>query len=161
METVTIDEVDNYAGPHDVKRPLSRALGAEDHALNYYELAPGESFAFGYHSHEDQEEVFVVLDGTVTFETAEGTVAVGPGEAVRFAPGESQRGVNAAPEDGEGERVRALAIGAPQDAGQTHVLRECAGCGQRTPADIQRADDGEALVTICLECGLETGRFED
>lgn len=48
MEKVRIDDVDDRMGPADVKRPLSRALGAEHVAINYYELDPGESFAFGY-----------------------------------------------------------------------------------------------------------------
>jgi uncharacterized cupin superfamily protein len=154
MEKVRIDDVDSYMGPADVKRPLTKALGAADVALNYYELAPGDSFAFGYHAHEDQEEVFYVQSGTVTFETADDPVAVGPGEAVRFAPGEFQRGVN------EGDRrVVALAIGAPRDAGETEVRRHCEDCGERTPNDIEMTDDREALVTRCVECGAVTGRF--
>ncbi len=156
MEKVRIDEVDDRMGPADVKRPLSRALDAEHVAINYYELDPGESFAFGYHSHADQEELFYLQAGTVTFETAEGEVEVSAGEAIRFGPGESQRGVNTGD-----ERVVALAIGAPQESGDLHLLRECVNCGYRTPATVELADDGEAVVTICLECGMETGRYTD
>lgn len=156
MEQVSIDSVENRMGPHAVKRPLSRALDAEYHALNYYELEPGDSFGFGYHSHADQEEIFVILAGTVTFETANGTTTVRDGEAIRFAPGESQLGTN----EGE-ETVIALAIGAPQSPGETHVLRECVNCGTRTPAQIELTDDREAIITTCLECGMQTGRFED
>lgn len=39
------------------------------------------------------------------------------------------------------------------------VLRDCEDCGERTDQQIQRSDDGEALVTVCIECGEETGRF--
>lgn len=159
MERVAIDEVDDWPGPADVKRPLGRALGATDVAVNYYELDPGESFAFGRHAHADQEEVFHVLDGTATFETGdprEGdteAIEVSAGELVRFAPGEWQRGVNRGD-----DRVRALAVGAPAEAGETTILRDCPGCGEPTPQEIERAGDGE-LVTLCVDCGAETGRF--
>ena len=154
MRKVRIEEVDSWMGPASVKRPVSRALGAEDVAINYYELEPGESFAFGYHRHADQEEVFYLLSGEATFETEGGEVTVGGGEAVRFAPGEWQQGWNR----GE-EPVRALALGAPQESGETTILRECPECGERTEQEIGRAEDADALVTRCLDCGAETGRF--
>ena len=154
MERVSLDDVDDFLGPAAVKRSLSRALGTTDVALNYYELAPGDAFAFGYHRHDDQEEVFVVQDGTVTFETEAGPVEVAAGEAVRFAPGEYQRGVNRGD-----ERVRALALGAPKDAEATEILRDCPACGERTPQAIEMTDDRDALVTRCAACGGLTGRF--
>ncbi|MEF8791740.1 MAG: cupin domain-containing protein [Haloarculaceae archaeon] len=154
MRKARIEEVDSWMGPASVKRPLSRALGAEDVAINYYELEPGESFAFGYHRHEGQEEVFYVQTGEATFETDDGEVTVGAGEAVRFAPGEWQQGWNR----GE-EPVRALALGAPQESGETTILRECPECGERTEQEVGRAEDADALVTRCLDCGAETGRF--
>jgi uncharacterized cupin superfamily protein len=156
MERVSLDEVRDLMGPADVKRKLGDALGAEHAAVNYYELAPGDSFGFGYHSHEDQEEVFHVLEGTVTFETATGDVEVGPDETVRFGPGESQLGTNRGD-----ERVVAIAVGAPKDPGELHLLRECAECGGRTPNTVELTDDRVAIVTVCLECGFETGRWTD
>jgi uncharacterized cupin superfamily protein len=160
MEHVSIDDVDSYMGPADIKRPLTDALGASDLAINYYELDSGESFAFGRHCHTEQEEVFYVQQGTVTFETGDPdddpeTVAVAAGEAVRFAPGEFQRGVN----EGE-ERVVALALGAPQETGETTITRVCPDCGERTEATIEMTDDRDALVTRCVECGTVTGRFD-
>lgn len=155
MEHVDVDDVDDRMGPADVKRDVSRALGATDMALNYYELAPGDALGFGYHRHSGQEEVFYVVEGAVTFETEDGEVAVDAGEAVRFAPGEWQLGTN----EGD-ERVVALALGAPQDMGETTMLRECPDCEGQTENEIQMADDRSALVTICGECGAETGRFD-
>jgi uncharacterized cupin superfamily protein len=154
MRKATIEEIDSWMGPASVKRSLTKALGTEDVSMNYYELEPGESFAFGYHSHAGQEEVFYVMDGEATFETDEGEETVGAGEAVRFAPGEWQQGWNR----GE-DRVTALAIGAPQESGETDILRECPDCGERTEQEIGRAEDADALVTHCLDCGAETGRF--
>lgn len=155
METIHIDDVDNRVSSASVQRSLTDPLGTENLALNYYELAPGESFAYGYHSHEAQEEVFVVQEGCVTFETEDGEVSVAAGDAIRFAPGEFQQGIN------EGaERVVAFAIGAPRESGELRLFRTCESCGERTPATIERADNGGTRVTVCLECGAETGRYE-
>ena len=154
MERVSVDAVDSRMGSADVKRSLSRALETSDLAVNYYELAPGETFGLGYHRHPDQEEVFYVQSGTATFETEDGDVAVGPDEAVRFAPGEWQLGRN----DGD-ERVVALALGAPRDESETEMVRHCESCGERTEQRVELADDRDALLTLCASCGEETGRF--
>ncbi|WP_423743731.1 cupin domain-containing protein (plasmid) [Haladaptatus sp. SPP-AMP-3] len=155
MEKVTIDDVDGQMSAADVRRPVSRALGTEDVAINYYELAPGDSFAFGYHAHGDQEEVFYVQSGTVTFETDDEDAVVSAGELIRFAPDEFQRGVN----EGE-ERVVALALGAPRDTEDIEMYRHCEECGERTRNKIEMADSRDELVTSCLDCGAETGRFD-
>lgn len=154
MDRAKLDEIDSWMGPADVKRPLGNVLDTTDVAINYYELAPGESFSFGYHRHADQEEVFYVQSGTATFETDDGDEAVDEGEVIRFAPGEWQQGTNRGD-----ERVVALALGAPADAGETEILRECPGCTERTPQRIEMTDDRDALVTICENCDTETGQF--
>jgi uncharacterized cupin superfamily protein len=155
MEHVRVDDVDPWMSPASAKRSLSNALGAEDVSINHYELAPGESFAFGYHQHGGQEEIFYVLEGTATFQTDEGGTRVAAGEAVRFAPGEWQQGTNETD-----ERVVALAVGAPAEMGETTILRECTDCGERTEQAVQPADDADALVTVCEDCGAETARFD-
>ncbi|WP_135821697.1 cupin domain-containing protein [Halostella litorea] len=155
MKRQSLDDMESRMGPADVVRPLTDALGAAELALNYYELAPGESFAYGFHAHEKQEEVFYVQAGTVTFATLDGDVEVGPNELVRFGPGEFQRGVNR----GE-ERVVALAMGAPQDAGETEIRRECPDCGEATRQRVEMTDDRDAVVTLCEDCDAETGRFD-
>ncbi|MFC7249074.1 cupin domain-containing protein [Halomicroarcula sp. GCM10025324] len=154
MEKVRLSDLESRMGPADVKRPLSPALGAEHVSLNYYELAPGETFGLGYHRHSDQEELFYVQSGTATFETEDGDVTVAAGEAVRFAPGEWQLGRNA----GE-ERVVALALGAPQTTGDTEMHRDCPECEERTRHSIELAGDRDALLTVCTTCGTETGRY--
>jgi mannose-6-phosphate isomerase-like protein (cupin superfamily) len=154
MEKVTIDAVESRMGPASVKRALAGPLDADDIALKYYELEPGDSFGFGYHCHPNQEEVFLVQSGTATFETEDGDVRVEAGEAIRFAPGEWQRGYN----DGD-ERVVALALGAPQAMGDTEMVRHCEDCGGRTHSCVEMTDDRDALVTRCEECDAETGRF--
>lgn len=155
MEKVRIEDIDRRTDVSTVQRPLARALGAEHLALSYYELAPGNSPAYGYHSHEKQEEVFVVQQGEVTFETESGDVVVEAGDAVRFAPGEYQQGVNTGD-----ERAVLLAVGAPQDGGDVEILRECETCGGRTPTTVELAEDGVRKITRCLACESITGRFE-
>ena len=154
MEKVHVEDVAGQMSAADVRRPVSKALGTEDMAINYYELAPGDSFAFGYHAHDDQEEVFYIQSGTATFETEDGDVVVGAGEAIRFARGEFQRGVN----EGD-DAVVALALGAPRDTENVEMYRDCPECGEQTQNEIEMVGDKEALVTICSDCGAETGRF--
>ncbi len=154
MERVSADDVDSWNSPAAAKRPLGRALQAEELAVNHYELEPGDAFGFGYHRHPDQEEVFYVIEGEATFETEDGTVSVGAGEAVRFAPGEWQLGRN----EGD-ESVVALALGAPADASSADIRRECPDCGERTATQVERADDGSGLVTVCQACDAVTGQF--
>ena len=147
-----MEDVESRTSAAAERRAIAPAVGLEGAALNYYELAPGDSFAFGYHAHENQEELFYVIEGEATFETEAGEVTVGAGEVVYFEPGEYQRGVN------EGEkRVVALALGTPADGGDVEVLRDCPDCGERTVQRFERADGG--LATVCVDCGAATGQF--
>ncbi|MFB6142629.1 MAG: cupin domain-containing protein [Halorientalis sp.] len=155
MDRTDVDAVADRMGPADTKRRVGDALGATDVALNYYELAPGDSLGFGYHRHGDQEEVFYVASGAVTFETEGGNVTVAEREAVRFAPGEWQLGTN----EGD-ERAVVLAMGAPADPDETEMRRECPDCGTRTEQELELTDERDAIRTRCVECGTETGRFE-
>ena len=168
METARIDELDRLASAASVKRSVGTALGTEGLAMNYYELAPGESLSFGYHAHADQEEVYYVQSGTVTFETEAGEVVVDAGSVARSPPGEFKRGANA----GE-ERAVVLSLGVPKAMGETEIRRECPACGERTrqtieveggttlpPSELQTTDADGVLVAYCVECGSETGRFD-
>jgi uncharacterized cupin superfamily protein len=153
MKHVSLDEIDPWMSPARHKRSLSHALGAEHLALHHYVLDPGESFGFGYHRHTDQEELFYVLEGTATFETEDGDVTVGAGEAIRFAPGEWQLGRN-----NTNNQIVALALGAPADTEEIDVVRACPDCEERRPVRIEPTDDRDALVAICEVCGAETVR---
>jgi len=154
MRTVTIDEVDNSIQPAAVMRQLTEPLGLTDVAINFYELEPGDSLAFAYHDHEIQEEIFYVQEGTVTFETESGPVEVGAGEIVRFGREEFQRGWNR-----EDDRAIVLALGAPLEYGRQHKLRYCPSCDAETDNELARADDEDAVVARCKDCGTETGRW--
>jgi len=154
MQKLRIDDIENAVQPAAVMRPLTDALGTTDLAINYYELEPGDSFAFAYHNHEIQEEVFYVQSGRATFETEAGQVAVGPGEIIRFDREEFQRGWNR----GE-ERVVALALGAPLEYGRQVKLRDCEACGEQTDNRLERLDEADVVAAYCTECGEETGRW--
>jgi mannose-6-phosphate isomerase-like protein (cupin superfamily) len=145
MEKVSIDDLENDPRVADVQKHATGALDLADMAMNYYELEPGDSFSGGLHTHMNQEEVFYVIEGTATFETKGDDVEVGADEVVRFAPGEYQEGKNES--DG---RVRALAMGAPQDDGETRAAIPCQECG----ADYHVATVTESGVDLeCPDCG--------
>jgi uncharacterized cupin superfamily protein len=156
MESVRIADLENRVQPAAVMHDLTEALGLTDVAVNYYELEPGDSFAFAYHNHEIQEEMFYVQSGTATFETEEGPVEIGAGEAIRFDREEFQRGWNR----GE-ERLVALAMGAPPERGRRVKLRHCPACGERTDSRLERErENGNPVrVSYCTECGSENGRW--
>jgi len=154
MEKVRIDEVENSVQPAAVMKHLTDPLGATDLAINYYELEPGDSFAFAYHDHAVQEELFYVQSGTATFETDDGPIEVAAGEVIRFGREEFQRGWNRGD-----ELVRALALGAPLEYGTQHKLRHCPDCEAETENTLEGTNDGNAVVAYCEECGTETGRW--
>ena len=148
MNRVAMDELESgpTAGTAAVHR-VSEALGCEHVAINHYAVAPGERIS-GLHAHGDQEECFVVLEGTATIETLDGDVELASGEAIRFAPGEYQSVTN----DDTRELV-VLAIGAPSESDEVRIPLACPDCGHdfREPAML---DSGPALV--CPDCGSET-----
>ncbi|MWV65206.1 cupin domain-containing protein [Halorubrum sp. JWXQ-INN 858] len=157
MRRVTIDDVDvvtNPLGVHDVRKPVSRALGTEHVAMNYFELAPGDAFAGGLHAHGDQEEVFYVLSGVATFEVGRERerVDVGAGELIRFAPGEFQSGF--VREDAT-EPVVAWAFGAPgarHDWDAIETIADCRTCDEERAHRTALTDDGRFRFT-CVSCG--------
>ncbi|MFC6731338.1 MULTISPECIES: cupin domain-containing protein [unclassified Haladaptatus] len=154
MQKVRIDELDRRMSPASRRIPVAKALETEGLALNYFELAPGESFAFGYHCHHDQEEVFYIQEGAATFDTEDGEIVVEEGEAIRFAPGDHQQGFNYTD-----DRVVALAIGSPKESNEIDLYGDCESCDGRTPQKIEMVESRDALVTVCQECGDQTGRY--
>lgn len=99
--------------PADV-RSLSTAAGFDYHdsklGLRLYTLDPGQQSPLHYHAHDEQVEVFFVLEGTLHVETPDRTYVVEAGQALFIEPGHPQRAYN--PDDAAGH-VRMLAIGAP------------------------------------------------
>jgi mannose-6-phosphate isomerase-like protein (cupin superfamily) len=153
MQQVAIDAVEPATdGRGRERRGLTGGLGLTDVAVNHYTVAPGERVS-GLHGHGDQEEVFLVLEGTATFETYDGeegrVVEVDAGEAVRFAPGEYQSARNA----GE-EPLVCYALGAPPDSEDVRVPLACPDCGHGHVRPTL-ADD-RTPVLACPDCDAET-----
>jgi len=148
MERTTLGEPETATGTERlVRNRLSDAVTATNVAVNHYRVPPGERLA-GLHAHENQEEVFVCLDGAITFETLDGAHTLAAGEVVRFAPGEFQSGKNA------GEATASvLAIGAPRDTDALRVPVRCGSCDHEQMEP--RVRDGETLLG-CLNCGHES-----
>jgi len=140
-------------------RILTDALGTTDVAINHYDLSPGDRIG-GYHAHHDQEEVFYVLSGTLSFATPAGDVELGPDEAIRFARGEFHTAYN----DGDAP-VAALALGAPPASEAIESVRECPACGDRfhhhraSFATRGIGPDDSARQVDCPECGAATRRI--
>lgn len=145
MEKTRLPELENEPRPPAVRKHATAPLNLSDVALNYYELEPGDSISGGLHTHMKQEEVFYIVEGTATFDTMDDTIEVGEDAIIRFAPGEYQEARN------ESEnRVRAIAIGAPQEMGETRSAVSCRECG----ADYHTVEPSKDHVTlICPDCG--------
>jgi mannose-6-phosphate isomerase-like protein (cupin superfamily) len=146
MEHVTVEAAD----PDDVRRTACRRLGegleTAHVAVNHYRVPPGGGLPGGLHAHADQEEAFVVLAGTATFETLDGRVTVESGEAIGFAPGEFQSGVN--------ERdapLVVLALGAPAGSADVRLPFACPNCGY----DSIRLGVEDHPTFGCPDCGAE------
>jgi uncharacterized cupin superfamily protein len=155
---VALDSLAPDTGRAGIVRRLDDVLGTTGLALAHYRLAPGERFSRSLHTHRDQSELFVVLDGTATFEwrpTADATsetVTVGAEGAVRFAAGEFQSGYN----DGSVPAV-ALAVGVPRETDALEIAR-VAEAGEVVCPDCDHGAAEPVLVEgrerlRCVECG--------
>jgi quercetin dioxygenase-like cupin family protein len=77
-------------------QPLRRELGVSTFGLNLIRLRPGQQGRI--HRHERQEEVYVVLDGTLTLELEGEPRELPRGSAVRIAPDVRRRLSNRGPD---------------------------------------------------------------
>ncbi|HTU15158.1 MAG TPA: cupin domain-containing protein [Solirubrobacterales bacterium] len=97
----------NFNGPPELEfRLATRALGLERSGLGYQRIPPDYRFPYG-HTHEKQEEVYVILGGSGRMKLDDEIIELKPGDAVRVAPG-TWRGYEAGP-DG----LEMFVIGAP------------------------------------------------
>jgi mannose-6-phosphate isomerase-like protein (cupin superfamily) len=87
-------------------RLATEALGLERSGLSFQRVPPDYRFPYG-HTHERQEEVFVVVGGSGRMKLDDEIVALEKWDAVRVPPG-TWRGYEAGPEG-----LEILVIGAP------------------------------------------------
>ncbi len=68
-------------------RMLTDTLGNEQVALSWRRMPPDTGGRGSYgHFHKTQEEVYLVISGTLTFKCGEDEFQAGPGTAVRMSP---------------------------------------------------------------------------
>jgi mannose-6-phosphate isomerase-like protein (cupin superfamily) len=103
-----LDDVgSNFDGPSDLEfRMATQALGLERSGLTYQRVPPDYRFPYG-HTHETQEEVYVVVGGGGRMAVDDEVVELKKWDAVRVPPG-SWRSYESGP-DG----LELLVIGAP------------------------------------------------
>jgi len=99
-------------------RQLSGPAGLSNVAINRFRAEPGEQIPLAYHYHDEQEEAFYVLSGTLVVETPEETYRVESDSLFAATPGSPHRAHNPADAD---EAVEVLAIGAPAVSGDANV----------------------------------------
>ncbi len=85
------------------------ALELEKSGVTYFKVAPDFKTPFG-HRHREQEEVYVVVSGSVRVKFEHEIVELGEWDAIRI-PGPVARSVQGGPEGGE-----LIAYGAPRGA---------------------------------------------
>ena len=102
-------------------RAATKALGLEHAGLSYQRIPPGYRFPYG-HTHEQQEEVYVVVRGSGRMKLDDEIVELREWDAVRVPPG-TWRGYEAGP-DG----LEIIVTGAP-------------GLGENRRADVEGQRD--------------------
>ncbi|MFC7009000.1 cupin domain-containing protein [Halalkalicoccus salilacus] len=107
---ITVDELSATPDRPCERRAISDAAELESANINRYDVAPGEQIPLAYHYHDEQEELFYVLSGTLSVETPEGEYTIDADEVFIAEPDSPHRAYN--PDEAE-ETVRVLAIGAP------------------------------------------------
>jgi mannose-6-phosphate isomerase-like protein (cupin superfamily) len=108
------DVLGDYPGE---MRFLKGPLEAEQTALTYRRMPPGTGGRGGYgHRHRTQEEIYLVLDGRLTFKLDDEIVDAGPGTVARVAPAT----VRSVHNDGDADAILVIAStrlpGDPDDA---------------------------------------------
>jgi uncharacterized cupin superfamily protein len=108
-----IDEFEEMEGSGGATWRLARkTLGAEAFGFNVVDIEAGGEIPAHDHTGDNQEEVFIILDGEGTIVTDGVEHAAPAGTFCRFAPE-----VNRTIRNGSDANVRALLIGVPVDSG--------------------------------------------
>jgi mannose-6-phosphate isomerase-like protein (cupin superfamily) len=101
------DQAPNFGLAPDLEARMARVpLELEQSGLSYQRLAPNFRVPFG-HRHKTQEEVYLVVSGSVRMKLEDEIVELKQWDAVRV-PKETMRGFESGPEGAE-----IVAVGAP------------------------------------------------
>jgi mannose-6-phosphate isomerase-like protein (cupin superfamily) len=110
------DQAPNFGLSPDLEARFARvALDAELVGLTYQRLAPNFRVPFG-HTHKTQEEVYLVISGSLRMKVGDKVEELGPWDAIRLSK-ETARGFEAGPEGAE-----VLAIGTPGGPGDAELI---------------------------------------
>ena len=104
------DDLEPFSDRPVDARSISDAAGLENVGLRRYDVDPGEQMPLAYHYHEQQEEAFFVVEGTLHVETPDTEFVVEAGEVFVAEPDSPHRAFN--PDD-VSRPVRVFAVGAP------------------------------------------------
>src|SRR5262245_58571408 len=106
MADVTVKNLDDFeAAFGGGMRRVRAGLGVTALGMQVLELPPGfEHYPDHAHTHDEQEEVYTVLSGTVTLHTEDGDFELEPGMFARVGPSEKRKLVTGE----EGARILAL-----------------------------------------------------
>jgi uncharacterized cupin superfamily protein len=108
-----IDEFEEMEGSGGATWRLGRkTLGAEAFGFNVVDIEAGGQIPAHDHTGDDQEEVFIILEGEGTIVTDDEEHDAPAGTFCRFAPE-----VNRTIRNNSDSNVRALLIGVPVDSG--------------------------------------------
>jgi quercetin dioxygenase-like cupin family protein len=112
------DQAPNFGLAPDLEARFARvALDAEKIGVTYQRLAPNFRVPYG-HKHKTQEEVFIVVGGSLRVRLEDTVEELKPWDAVRVSK-ETMRGFEAGPEGAE-----FIAIGAPGGPGDAETTPE-------------------------------------
>ena len=113
----SIDEFEEMEGSGGATWHLARkTLGAEAFGFNVVDIEPGGQIPAHNHAQDNQEEVFIILDGQATIVTGDQEHDAPAGTFCRFAPE-----VNRTVRNTSDANVRALLIGVPVDSGYVRM----------------------------------------
>jgi mannose-6-phosphate isomerase-like protein (cupin superfamily) len=115
---VDADDVEPEPDRPCALRRLATAGGLSSMAVNRFSPEPGEQLPLAYHYHDEQEEAFYVLSGTVHVETPDRTYELGPDDFFAVDPESPQRAFCPADADGPAD---VLAVGVPPVSDDAHA----------------------------------------
>ncbi|SRR5712691_3520900 len=93
--------------PNDLELRMARVpLDCANSGVSYVKVGPGWRMPFG-HTHKQQEEIYILINGSARVKLNDDVVELTPWAAVRIAP-DTMRNVEGGPEGAE-----LIAIGAP------------------------------------------------
>lgn len=147
--TTDWDATEDHPGYEWSRLRLGRRLGAEMLGASVYLIESGQK-SFPYHFHHANEEMLIVLEGTVIVRTPGGELQAGQGDALSFGkgPAGAHQVINRSPEPARILMISTMVepeIAEYPDSGNIGVFAGRAP-GAAGKADLHKFIDGSAEV---------------